>query len=52
MYAFSSILAALLRRERTGEGATLDITQLSNVQIEQLTERLVTDVFNKTVADW
>jgi crotonobetainyl-CoA:carnitine CoA-transferase CaiB-like acyl-CoA transferase len=28
MYAFSSILAALLRRERTGEGATLDITML------------------------
>jgi itaconate CoA-transferase len=26
MYAFSSILAALYRRERTGEGATLDIT--------------------------
>jgi len=26
MYAFSSVLAALLRRERTGEGATLDIT--------------------------
>ena len=26
MYAFSSILAALLRRERTGEGATLDVT--------------------------
>jgi itaconate CoA-transferase len=26
MYALSSILAALLRRERTGEGATLDIT--------------------------
>lgn len=26
MYAFSSILAALLRRERVGEGATLDIT--------------------------
>ena len=26
MYAFSSILAALLRRGRTGEGATLDIT--------------------------
>ena len=26
MYAFSSILAALLRRQRTGEGATLDIT--------------------------
>ncbi|GAB3531596.1 hypothetical protein GCM10027443_14160 [Pontibacter brevis] len=30
----------------------LDITQLSTAQIEQLTERLVTDVFNKTVADW
>ena len=26
MYAYSSILAALLRRERTGEGAMLDIT--------------------------
>jgi itaconate CoA-transferase len=26
MYAFSSILAALLRRERSGEGATLEIT--------------------------
>src|SRR5205823_9237075 len=26
MYAFSAILAALLRRARTGEGATLDIT--------------------------
>ena len=26
MYAFSSVLAALLRRMRTGEGATLDIT--------------------------
>jgi itaconate CoA-transferase len=26
MYAFSSILAALLRRGRTGQGATLDIT--------------------------
>ena len=26
MYAYSSILAALLRRERTGEGASLDIT--------------------------
>jgi itaconate CoA-transferase len=26
MYAFSSILAALIRRSRTGEGATLDIT--------------------------
>ena len=28
MYAFSSILAALLRRERGGQGATLDITML------------------------
>ncbi len=28
MYAFSSILAALLQRARTGEGATLDITML------------------------
>jgi itaconate CoA-transferase len=28
MYAFSSILAALLQRERSGEGATLDITML------------------------
>lgn len=26
MYAYSSVLAALLRRERTGEGATLDVT--------------------------
>ena len=26
MYAFSSVLAALIRRSRTGEGATLDIT--------------------------
>ena len=26
MYAFSAILAALLRRERSGEGATIDIT--------------------------
>jgi itaconate CoA-transferase len=26
MYAYSSILAALLRRQRSGEGATLDIT--------------------------
>jgi len=26
MYAFSAILAALVRRERTGEGATIDIT--------------------------
>ena len=28
MYAFSSILAALLRRERSGEGAAIDITML------------------------
>ena len=28
MYAFSAILAALIRRGRTGEGATLDITML------------------------
>ena len=28
MYAFSSILAALLRRERSGEGATIEITML------------------------
>jgi itaconate CoA-transferase len=28
MYAFSSILAALLRRSRTGEGATIDVTML------------------------
>jgi itaconate CoA-transferase len=26
MYAFSSVLAALLRRERTGEGATIDVS--------------------------
>ena len=26
MYAFSSVLAALIRRDRTGEGASLDIT--------------------------
>jgi crotonobetainyl-CoA:carnitine CoA-transferase CaiB-like acyl-CoA transferase len=26
MYAFSGVLAALLRRERTGEGATLDVS--------------------------
>ena len=31
MYAFSSILAALFRRERTGEGATLDITMLESL---------------------
>jgi len=31
MYAFSSILAALLRRERTGEGATLDITMFESL---------------------
>jgi len=28
MYAFSSILAALLRRERSGEGAVIDVTML------------------------
>lgn len=28
MYAFSSILAALVRRERSGEGATIEITML------------------------
>ena len=28
MYAFSSILAALLRRGRSGEGATIDVTML------------------------
>ena len=28
MYAFSSILAALLRRERSGEGATVEVTML------------------------
>ena len=31
MYAFSSILAALLRRQRTGEGATLDITMFESL---------------------
>ena len=31
MYAFSSILAALLRRERSGEGATLDITMFESL---------------------
>ena len=31
MYAFSSILAALLRRERSGVGATLDITMLESL---------------------
>jgi hypothetical protein len=30
----------------------VDITQISPNAIEQMTERLVTDVFNKTVADW
>ena len=29
-----------------------DVTQLSPAEIERLTERLVTDVFNKTVANW
>ena len=28
MYAFSSILAALIRRERSGEGATIEVTML------------------------
>src|SRR5258708_34351943 len=31
MYAFSSILAALIRRQRTGEGATLDITMFESL---------------------
>jgi itaconate CoA-transferase len=31
MYAFTSILAALLRRERTGEGATIDVTMLESL---------------------
>jgi itaconate CoA-transferase len=31
MYAFSSVLAALLRRQRTGEGATLDITMFESL---------------------
>jgi itaconate CoA-transferase len=31
MYAFSSILAALLRRERNGEGATIDVTMLESL---------------------
>ena len=31
MYAFSSILAALLRREKTGQGATLDITMFESL---------------------
>ena len=31
MYAYSSILAALLRRGRTGEGATLDITMFESL---------------------
>ncbi|HEX7053690.1 MAG TPA: CaiB/BaiF CoA-transferase family protein [Burkholderiales bacterium] len=31
MYAFSSILAALLRRARSGEGATIDITMLESL---------------------
>jgi len=31
MYAFSSILAALLRRERGGEGATLDISMFESL---------------------
>jgi itaconate CoA-transferase len=31
MYAYSSILAALIRRGRTGEGATLDITMFESL---------------------
>jgi itaconate CoA-transferase len=31
MYAFSSILAALIRRTRTGQGATLDITMFESL---------------------
>ena len=31
MYAFSSILAALVRRERSGEGATIDVTMLESL---------------------
>jgi crotonobetainyl-CoA:carnitine CoA-transferase CaiB-like acyl-CoA transferase len=31
MYAFSSILAALMRRERGGEGATIDVTMLESL---------------------
>lgn len=30
----------------------VDVTQLSTGQIQQLSEQLVVDVFNKTVADW
>lgn len=30
----------------------LDITQIPSASITSMTERLVTDVFNKTVADW
>lgn len=29
-----------------------DVTQLSVAEINEMTERLVTDVFNKTVANW
>ena len=31
MYAFTSIMAALLRRERSGEGATIDVTMLESL---------------------
>jgi itaconate CoA-transferase len=31
MYAYSGILAALLRRERTGEGGTLDVSMLESL---------------------
>ena len=30
----------------------VDVTQLTTGQIQQLSEQLVVDVFNKTVADW
>ncbi|WP_266205678.1 LPS assembly lipoprotein LptE [Pontibacter kalidii] len=30
----------------------VDVTQLSTAQIEQMSEQLVVDIFNKTVADW
>ena len=29
-----------------------DVTQITASEIDKLTERLITDVFNKTVADW
>ena len=30
----------------------LDLTQIPAAQLEQMSERLVTDVFNKSVANW